>query len=242
MIAVGIFILNIKYLGSDDIKNSISFKTSSKNNDSDITKRLTSNSFIIDMGYNTIIKSMDKDYRIIDHSNSNSIMPSTLLQSGLKSTITPVTFYYNKEFEEKELVNNICIVDDERLIRKSSIRILDLYFKQKMENKAIVNIYELEDGFECLYCIYYLNLNGIKLDFIIIDETMKFMSGSMCSEILDKCSHNSIFQIDSIFILSAYELEFLKDKYSFIPSVKYVFNKPLTVGSIDTLLKLVADK
>jgi CheY-like chemotaxis protein len=68
----------------------------------------------------------------------------------------------------------IIIADDESFIRQSAIRVLE---KLAKDFKIKINIIEAEDGFESLYIVYQAFTKGIKIDLILSDENMLYMTG-----------------------------------------------------------------
>ena len=89
------------------------------------------------------------------------------------------------------------VCDDEEIMRKCIISILNKISKQ--ENREI-KVYEAQNGIECLHEIYREVMNGQGFDGLFIDETMPFMRGSLCINIIRKLSEEK--QINNIKICS----------------------------------------
>jgi signal transduction histidine kinase/CheY-like chemotaxis protein len=125
---------------------------------------------------------------------------------------------------------HIIVVDDEIVNRQSAVRLLTKYLKEK---SYYANILEASDGIECLYKYLLLYKEGKRIDFIISDETMEFMNGSVCAEIL-----RNLYSVKNLvpvpfFILSAYE------NLAKQVGVNQSFSKPLTKQNVDDVLKIV---
>jgi signal transduction histidine kinase len=126
-------------------------------------------------------------------------------------------------------VVNIIVVDDELYTRKSTIRVIYKFAK----NLGIdVNVIEASDGIECL--TNYLNCFriGMNVAFIISDETMDFLDGSICAETLSNISHKKRLPNMPYFILTAYENFHFDEKNG----VKATYTKPLTDTKFDDIL------
>jgi signal transduction histidine kinase/CheY-like chemotaxis protein len=124
----------------------------------------------------------------------------------------------------------IIVVDDEIVNRQSAVRLLTKYLREKSYNADII---EASDGIECLYKYLLLYKEGKKIDFIVSDETMDFMNGSVCAEIL-----KTLYSVKNLvpvpfFILSAYE------NLAKQIGVNETFSKPLTKQNVDEILKMV---
>lgn len=124
----------------------------------------------------------------------------------------------------------ILVVDDEKLIRQSSLNILRKYLnKMKIE-------YEIEeccDGIECIYKIYQGYSKGILYDFIITDETMNFFNGSYMARIIKNLIKENIIDDIKIFMVTSYEWEIIYKKNSDI--LEKVYTKPLSINILENI-------
>jgi CheY-like chemotaxis protein len=100
----------------------------------------------------------------------------------------------------KELL--VIIVDDEVVTRQSTVRLLNRYLRGRPFNATIE---EASDGIECLFKYMLLYKEGKRIDFILSDESMEFMNGSTCAEILLNIYGFRKFPQIPYYILSAYE-------------------------------------
>ena len=126
-------------------------------------------------------------------------------------------YFYNQEIE----CLKILVVDDEKLIRQSNSNLIRKFFKNK---KIKVQIFECEDGFECLNMIYQGKLKGINFDYILTDQTMNYITGTILSEILHILIDNKIINYINIYLLTSYSSSlFEKIPNQFLK----VFSKPL---------------
>ena len=76
-------------------------------------------------------------------------------------------------------------------------------------------------------------MKGIKLAFIISDQTMNFMDGSTCAKILSCISLCKRLRHVPFFIISAYEnLEFKKED-----GIDKIFSKPITEKKLEEMIE-----
>lgn len=134
----------------------------------------------------------------------------------------------------------IIIADDESLVRKSEVRVLDKYFTSLQEKeKYEVSILEVADGVECIYAIYQAIIQQTHIDLIISDETMKYMSGSFSVEILIKLiSNNLIPYTIPVFIVTAYE-NTMASHQALAPTLCGVYSKPMGFKTVEEILKAI---
>ena len=138
--------------------------------------------------------------------------------------------------EPSEEADYYLLVDDEKVTRKSSLRILNRYINEistSVSRKKI--ILEASDGIECLNSYYQCIKKGIKLSCIISDESMGFMNGSTCAKILQELTKSKGLPHVPFFILSAYEnFEIVTDI-----SVDRTFTKPLSMKNIVDIFSML---
>jgi signal transduction histidine kinase len=117
----------------------------------------------------------------------------------------------------------ILVIDDEVVIRNSHSRLLFNYFKSR--NK-LVDIIECSDSVEALYHLYMNNKEGKKIDFILSDESMLFMRGSMLYNIISTLVDEKILENIKFYLITSYQnLHVPVDK-------NIIINKPLTTGKL----------
>jgi signal transduction histidine kinase/CheY-like chemotaxis protein len=125
---------------------------------------------------------------------------------------------------------NILIVDDEKLIRSSHVSIVKKYFQNL--NRAI-NILECTDGIECLYYIFKGNQQGVKFHYILTDETMQFMRGSMLVENIKSLITDNVLYNIQIYMITSYEISTISNQYSILADK--IFTKPLSSFHVDQI-------
>jgi signal transduction histidine kinase/CheY-like chemotaxis protein len=118
----------------------------------------------------------------------------------------------------------IIIVDDEKITRKSTTRIVKRVLNNIEEgndknSNFNVQLLELEDGVDCLYLVYKLLKMGCRSITIISDENMKHMNGSTCAEVLKNLKNLNTVNIPFILLTAYHEI---KCKYT-----DYFISKPL---------------
>ena len=128
---------------------------------------------------------------------------------------------------------NIIIIDDDYLVRSSQASIITKYFSSLMKD---VEIYEGSDGLECLYYIYQLLKDGKKIDYIFMDETMQFLSGTCCMEIISNLKKKSLIPSIDVYIVTAYE-DLSSHNHILSFGVKKIITKPLSYSKLKQTLE-----
>jgi len=140
-------------------------------------------------------------------------------------------FVKNKQSTRNIL--RILIVDDEHLIRQSSINVLRKYLNKK---NFIYEIEECSDGIDCLYKIYKGYSKGITYDIIITDETMNFLNGSQMAKIIKNFIKEKLINEIKIFMVTSYEWEEMYRKYSDV--LDMIYTKPLSINTLDNIFSI----
>jgi len=121
----------------------------------------------------------------------------------------------------------ILVVDDEKLIRQTNSNLIRKYFRNKNVN---FEIYECEDGFDCLNFIYQAKLVGINFNYIITDQTMNYITGTLLSDIIEILIDNKIIKPIKMFLVTSYSASlFDKQKNLF----KKIFSKPIRMEHLE---------
>lgn len=170
------------------------------------------------------VKKKKSDLMLSKIKENTKIIPNlTSIRSYTKNNISQ-NFY--KKYTDKV---RILIVDDEKLIRQSNINLIRKFFKNKNTN---FQVYECEDGFDCLNYIYQAKLVGINFDYIITDQTMNFITGTLLSDIIRLLVENKVINDIKIFLLTSYSTNlFEKQSHRF----SNVFSKPFKIEHLDLI-------
>jgi signal transduction histidine kinase/CheY-like chemotaxis protein len=129
---------------------------------------------------------------------------------------------------------NLVVVDDDTLVRSSQVRMIKAFLKKR---NIEAEFFEGEDGLECLYLIYTLLIQGKKIGYILMDETMKFLSGSSCAKIICKLTQMQIIPFIPVYIITAYQDKFNHDKI-LAKGVKKIISKPLINSKLDQIFEI----
>jgi len=166
--------------------------------------------------------------------SSNNLQENSLdsLLFEAKLTTSHFEFKGNSKDEKKKYV--FLIVDDEAFIRSAVKRVITAEFKSLNQNIDL-NIVEAADGIECLIALYLSKNMNIKIDAIISDETMPFISGSYCSKIINEVVSNGGLKNVNMFISTALSDTNIQNNYSKV--VKKIFTKPIDRNSIKEIIK-----
>jgi len=128
-------------------------------------------------------------------------------------------------------------VDDESFIRKAVIRTMSGEFKALNVNIKL-QIIEANNGLECILALYFANISNIKIDAIISDETMPFISGSYSSKIIKEMIEKGIFKNVKMFVSTSLSESNTKDIYSQI--VNKVYSKPLEKTNAKEIINIIS--
>ena len=151
--------------------------------------------------------------------------------------VTQFEFNKDKEQDLGEVKKYILlIVDDEIFIRNSMKRVVSREFKELNKNIELT-IIEANDGIEGLLALYLARSKNLKIDCIISDETMPFISGSFFSKILNDIVSKGSLKDIKMFISTALNETSIKDNYS--QSVKKIYSKPLDKNSVKDIIKKI---
>ena len=146
---------------------------------------------------------------------------------------------------------SILVADQDSHYRKNIVRFLEDYFKRKNNSIEELLITEAMDGLDCLCAVFCANAKRIFYDLIISDDTMAFISGKLCSIVLQEFFlQNIITEIpmfiystefgvgkNNINIMSSSE-EFGFNKPDFPSIVKNAYQKPLDFKSFEDIMKI----
>jgi signal transduction histidine kinase len=134
--------------------------------------------------------------------------------------------------EQPKNTKTILIVDDEIFTRKSTVRLINDYINK---NHLNIEIQEAADGIECLYLYYLSHKQGKDLNLIVSDQSMAFMNGTTCSEILSEISKSRGYKQIPFVILTAYDISSISIKND----IKEVVTKPITLSYIEKIFKFI---
>jgi hypothetical protein len=128
-------------------------------------------------------------------------------------------------------VKNFIVVDDEKLTRRSSIRLLKSTLEKMGTSYRII---EAEDGAECIFISYKLISLGLKISFILSDQTMNYILGTTSANILKEITTQKNLQSIPFILLSAF------NHFEINEAISKFISKPLTKEKIfDALKKFV---
>jgi CheY-like chemotaxis protein len=126
---------------------------------------------------------------------------------------------------------NILLVDDERFIRNSESNQIKKFFKNRTNYEF--DITECSDGVECLYKIYKGIQEGIKYDYVISDESMNFMRGTLMINVLNTLIEENMMYKIKIFMVTSYEPWAIKNTYGDI--CDGIITKPMSQENLSNI-------
>jgi signal transduction histidine kinase len=124
---------------------------------------------------------------------------------------------------------NFIIVDDEKITRMSTLRIM----KSSADNlRYKINFIEASDGIECLSIFYKLLSQGVKVSSIISDQNMNYLNGTCSAEIIQRICNEKNLMMCPFFLVTAIEKN-INNKNM----LKRVINKPLVKDMAEIIIK-----
>lgn len=133
---------------------------------------------------------------------------------------------------EVQATVRVLIVEDEKLIRNAEFNAIKKFF---IRNNANYEIVKCEDGVECLSEIYKGIQNGIRFDYILTDETMNLMRGSLLIKTIESLIHENVLYPIKISMVTSYESSTIINNYGSL--VQNIYTKPLTHDHIINIFK-----
>jgi hypothetical protein len=127
---------------------------------------------------------------------------------------------------------NILVTDDETLTRQSTIRIIYNCAKELGKN---INIIEVQDGIETIYCVYKCWSLGIEISMIFSDENMVFLNGLTSSQVLLDLSKKHNKNCIPFYLVTAYEGDYISKNFK--ESIKQILSKPLDKIKAKNIMK-----
>jgi CheY-like chemotaxis protein len=125
---------------------------------------------------------------------------------------------------EPDNIIRVLLCDDEFFIKKTLSRFLNKMSQENPEMK--LEVFESENGFECLHHIYTQYNNSKYFDILIIDETMPLIKGSQIINLLKSMIQENNFKNIIIISYTSYndpeKLDFLYSQ-----GADYVLTKPI---------------
>jgi signal transduction histidine kinase len=122
------------------------------------------------------------------------------------------------------------LVDDDPIVRKSTLRLIKGYYsKQDIKCKVL----EANDGIECLYIYYQLSKMDTHITCIISDESMEYVNGSKCADMLSQFYKEKGLQKVPFYLLTAYENFKVENMDAFFG----VFTKPFMNSHLQVINK-----
>jgi len=126
----------------------------------------------------------------------------------------------------------IIIVDDDKFIRDSHRKLIMEHLKKTQQHYYY--IHEAADGIDCLYLVYKLLNKKRVIEYILIDETMKYLSGSKCSTILTNMMEDKLIPYIKIFMITSYNEQIIKYENK---GIVKIFAKPLKSIDLELIFK-----
>jgi len=125
------------------------------------------------------------------------------------------------------------ICEDESIIAQSLQNLVKKTILKK--KKTIVNTIIAQNGVDCLYKLCNDYINGFKYEILLIDENMPFLFGSEVIKIIYKLISSKQLNNIKIYSITGNSNEEERN-YLLKCGVRGIYNKPLNVGMIESIL------
>ena len=122
------------------------------------------------------------------------------------------------------------VVEDEQVLRNCNVNIITKYFQ---ERGIDISIDESNDGIECIYKIYKGFTKDKKYQFIVTDEQMNTMNGTMMTNIIRALIDEKRFYPIKIYSSSGNNI--VDDNFK--KNYENVFSKPLIIENVADIFK-----
>ena len=178
-------------------------------------------------GLSNCIEELNSSYESSDSNNRmNSINFNNIdFDESFNSNIDDI--FINNNFEK----NKILIVDDSKLIRKSTIKV----FNQIPEFNFKFDVIEGTDGIDILKLIKDDQMNGNLIKLIISDENMEFMEGSTAFRILKDLEDQRKIKPIKKYSVTAFAGQIALNNMK-MNGIDEIFNKPLSLETAKSIL------
>lgn len=165
------------------------------------------------------------------------------IENSVKEDKTKKDIFSNRVVIKNNTVNgnsnkhlkriNILLVDDEKFIRNSQSNQIKKFFKNKKNYEYYIT--ECSDGVECLYKIYKGIQEGIKYDYVISDESMNFLRGTLMIKLLNSLMEEKMMYKIKIFMVTSYEPWAITSTYGEI--CDGILTKPLSQENLSNIFE-----
>jgi signal transduction histidine kinase len=180
----------------------------------------------INEDYSVLINANNNNNNINNMINNNPVIIN--LNQNFQTVKNEYNFTNNYKFEKEVDLYYIILVDDELISMRSAKRLIENYFLHKHIKVVVL---EATDGVECLFMYYHLSKQDINF-FIISDESMSYLNGSLCANIINNISKDKKIQNKNFYLLTAYESHDFDDQQG----VRRTFTKPLVNNNLNIIM------
>ena len=177
-----------------------------------ISNKKSTSKILIELNSKKPSFSPQRNNRSIKETANESVISvkEPLGEFGINLVVSRFKFNENEGSEKKY---TIVIVDDEMFIRGAIKWVIVSNLKNCTKNINL-DIIEASDGMECVLALYLAWKKKIKIDAIISDETMPFISGSYSSKIIEELTSKGSLSDVKMFISTAISHTNIKGIYS----------------------------
>lgn len=188
---------------------------------SDLSLVADINSITIKTNDYTVTETKDYDNNEAFNGNDQSVFNTTTIKFK-KTILTRDTKHCGKP---KQIC--ILVVDDERIIRQSTSKLIESYFTEFFTDPIELLLIEASDGIECLYAVYLANIQNVTINYIFTDDSMRFMSGCDFASLFQRLIDTNKLEEANVCVVSAYDKQEIKKRYPY-KCIKEIFSKPIS--------------
>jgi hypothetical protein len=154
--------------------------------------------------------------------------PDKALTQKIKKIDLPI-------FNKNNILLNVIICDDEKLIRQAHSRTVKNVCKSLGIN---VNIIESEDGIETVYLFYKSIIQGTQISFIFSDENMNFFNGTKSSYLIKEIRDKNRINVVPFYLVSSFDENYFVNNISYKDeNITNILKKPINKNDLIKIIK-----
>jgi CheY-like chemotaxis protein len=131
----------------------------------------------------------------------------------------------NSPTQSKINTIRVFVCDDDQTIVQSTVCMLKKICHSNDNSTFNIKVETANNGIECIYKIYKDYIGGLKYDILLIDETMPFMKGTKCAQILKEIIKEKYLNHIKIICVTSLESDDSSNSSSYVD--EYI-NKPIS--------------
>jgi len=176
------------------------------------------------VSYETKVK---EDYYIVVSEAERSLLSQEKRSSDEEEKVD------DSETNSNKKVLKIMLVEDEKILRKATKKVIEKYLKQV---NRLFEITECIDGAECLYFLYNAFQEKCQYDLILTDLNMNFISGNMLIDTMHNLIDIKVLPPTiKVYLLTSQIDATVKESLSKYIFLQEILPKPLASSNVEKI-------